>query len=379
MMKRNFFQRLILPGLIFQSAMIGGGYATGRELVEFFLRLGPMAGLVAMGVATVVIGLVCAVAFEFARAFSLYDYRVFFRKLLGPGWILFEVAYISLILLILSVLGAAAGELTSNAFGVQPVWGSIVMMVAVGSLVFWGSLAIERFLSVWSILLYLAYGVLIVWSLITFGGEIESNLLTHDQPTTDLDSLWNGWTFAGYNVVVFTSVLFVVRHFTCRRDALWAGALCGPLGMIPGLLLLIAMIAHYPQVIDESLPISYLLDKLQAPAFMALFQVVIFGTFIETGTAMLHSVNERISEVYRERAMEMPRILRPFVAATLLVIAIYLAEAVGIVSLIGEGYAYSTYLFLVIVVLPLLTRGLVMICNQGKVLEVDMKPQESSL
>jgi uncharacterized membrane protein YkvI len=33
----DFFRRYLLPGFVFESAVIAGGYATGRELVEFFL------------------------------------------------------------------------------------------------------------------------------------------------------------------------------------------------------------------------------------------------------------------------------------------------------------------------------------------------------
>ena len=40
-MQATFFQRVILPGFILQSVLIGGGYATGRELVQFFLSSGP--------------------------------------------------------------------------------------------------------------------------------------------------------------------------------------------------------------------------------------------------------------------------------------------------------------------------------------------------
>jgi|TARA_B110000091_G_scaffold201105_1_gene232449 uncharacterized membrane protein YkvI len=360
-MKLGFFNRLIVPGLIFQSTMIGGGYATGRELVEFFLQLGPRSGLVAMLVATSIISLVCAVAFEMARRYSLHDYRLFFQKLLGPAWIMFELAFLSLVLLVLSVLGAASNEIVSSRFDVPPITGSIILMASVGMLVFWGSNAIKNFLSAWSILLYCTYAALIVWSLYKFGGEIQHNLVVAEQPALGLDSLRGGFIYAGYNVVTFTSVLFIVRNFANRRDALWAGALCGPLGMIPGLLLLLAMSAHYPEVNDQALPINYLLNQLQAPAALVFFQLVIFGTFIETGAAFLHSVNERISHVFREHRTEMPRTMRPAVSIGFMIIAIFVADAVGIVNLIGQGYTYATYLFLGIVVLPLLTRGVLLI------------------
>jgi uncharacterized membrane protein YkvI len=36
--------RYIVPGLVIQAVLVGGGYATGRELVEFFISKGPATG-----------------------------------------------------------------------------------------------------------------------------------------------------------------------------------------------------------------------------------------------------------------------------------------------------------------------------------------------
>ncbi|MES2772187.1 MAG: type II secretion system protein, partial [Pseudomonadota bacterium] len=33
----TWFQRFLLPGFAFKAVVIGGGYATGRELAEYFL------------------------------------------------------------------------------------------------------------------------------------------------------------------------------------------------------------------------------------------------------------------------------------------------------------------------------------------------------
>ena len=106
MKKEHWFNTYLLPGFIFQSLIIAGGYATGRELVEFFLRLGPVSGLLAMLVTTLIWSAVAAVSFEFARLTSSYDYRAFFRELLGKAWFLYEIAYICMLLLVLSVIAA---------------------------------------------------------------------------------------------------------------------------------------------------------------------------------------------------------------------------------------------------------------------------------
>ena len=44
----GLLKRYLLPGFIFQSVVIAGGYGTGRELAEFFLPYGPKGGLLAM-------------------------------------------------------------------------------------------------------------------------------------------------------------------------------------------------------------------------------------------------------------------------------------------------------------------------------------------
>ena len=66
-MSSSFFNKYLLPGFIFQSLIIGGGYGTGRELVEFFLSEGPVYGLINMGIATVIWSVVLAICFEFSR------------------------------------------------------------------------------------------------------------------------------------------------------------------------------------------------------------------------------------------------------------------------------------------------------------------------
>ena len=44
--KKNFFEggfgKFVLPGIILQSVMIGGGYATGREIVEYGGKFGAL-------------------------------------------------------------------------------------------------------------------------------------------------------------------------------------------------------------------------------------------------------------------------------------------------------------------------------------------------
>ena len=79
----RYLKIYLLPGVILQSIMIGGGYGTGRELVEYFTRHGMGNGLLGMLLATGLISAIFATTLALAIRFQVYDYRSFFKLLLG--------------------------------------------------------------------------------------------------------------------------------------------------------------------------------------------------------------------------------------------------------------------------------------------------------
>lgn len=354
----SLFKRYLLPGLIFQSVIVGGGYGTGREIAEFFLSHGPLGGLMGMMVALVAWSAVLAIAFEFARITKSYDYRSFFKALLGPGWRLFEVIYLLISLLVLSVLGAAAGEMLARAFGAPPFFGALVLLVVVGFIAWLGGRTIERVLAWWSILLYAVYALLLIFVAREFGGEITGAFAE----ARIVGAWWfDGLRYAAYNLIAIGAVLFVLPYLSSRREALGAGALAGVIGITPAVLVFLAILAGYPEIQSEPVPALMLIQALNALWFVILFQVVLFGTFIETGVGIVHAVNERIAATFREKGRALPDWARFLIAAGVLAAAMFLARAVGIIDLIAQGYGALSYAFIAIVAAPLLTIGVVRI------------------
>src|SRR5581483_5580503 len=169
----TLFNRYLLPGLIFMAVVIGGGYSTGRELIEFFAPSGPIGGVYGMIVTMIVWSAVLAISFELVRMTQSYDYRSFFIVLLGRAWFLFEIAYFALLILVLAVLGAAAGEVAHESFGWPTITGTLLLMTLIGFLVFFGSSVIEKVLALWAFLLYALYVAIIAWTFSQFGERIE--------------------------------------------------------------------------------------------------------------------------------------------------------------------------------------------------------------
>ena len=346
---------------MFQSVVVAGGYGTGREIVEFFLTYGPVAGLLAMVlVSTVIWSAVSAVTYEFARTFKSYEYRALFKHLLGRGWVLFEVLYIGLMLIVLAVIAAAAGSILEESFRLPYALGVLGIMLAVGYLVFRGSATIEKVLASWSLVLYAVYTIMFVWAFAAFGGEILNVFATSDsRPGWAI----GGLKYAGYNLAVIPAVLFAVRHIESRKEAITSGLLTGVIGIVPGLFFYIAVVGQYPAILERPVPVNSLLDALGSRTLQTVFQIVLFGTLIETGTAMIHAVNQRIAGTFAEKGAHLHRWVRPTVALAFLVVATLLSQF-GLVDLIASGYGTMTWGFLLVFVLPMLTWGVWLIRRQ---------------
>jgi uncharacterized membrane protein YkvI len=354
-LKTSFFKKYLLPGFVFQSVLIGGGYGTGRELVEFFLSYGPLGGLLGMLlVSTVMWSLLLAVTFEFSRKFRAYDYRTFFMNLLGPFWFVFEIIYFLYMLIVLAVVGSASGILLRDNFGIPYLVGVIFMLTAVGFLTFKGSGLIENFLSVWSMILYAVYAAFLVVGLIKFGPEIQKNF-----SEGVIQSGWalGGFKYALYNLGNIAAVLFCLNHIEKRKEAISAGLIGGVIGIIPAVLFYIPVVGLYPGVLSEEIPAVFLLQKAGIAALLIVFQVILFGTLIETGTGFIHAVNQRIQVTLKSKGKKFAQWHRPIVAVVLLLIALGISTF-GLINLIAKGYGAASWGFLAVFILPLVTVGI---------------------
>ncbi len=361
--KSDTFKKYFIPGIIFQSVVIAGGYGTGREIVEFFLSFGTVGGLIAMlAISGVIWGVVCAATFEFARVFNAYDYRTFFKKLLGKAWWLYEICYVVLLLIVLAVIASSAGSILNEMFGINYYIGVVAMMIGVGILVLKGTDAIEKFLSYWTFLLYTVYVVFLVMLFSKFGGDITGGIANGT-----MESGWalGGFKYAFYNLGIIPAVLFSVKHVETRKEAIGAGLMAGLIGITPAVLLFVAMAGFYPDILTAAVPTIYILNALGSPILMIVFQVTLFGTLIETGTGFIYAVTERITSVYDEKEKKMEGWIIPGVTVGLLSLGVFIAQF-GLIGLIAQGYGTITWGFLVFYVIPIVTIGIYKIIKASR-------------
>jgi uncharacterized membrane protein YkvI len=282
---------------------------------------------------------------------------------LGRAWVAVDVLAVLSMILTVAVIGSASGELLHEMSGSDPIIGTLLAVAVIVLLVFWGSTLIERVFSAWSFLLYGFYLLMIILVL-----QTQSEAIIRNAAIWSPDAQWllGGVRYAGYNLAGLSVMLFAVRHIKTRRQAVSAGFLAGGIAMFPGMLIYAALLAFYPSILEESIPANFVLGQLNWPAFQLMFQIILFGTFIETGTGTIHGFNERLASAWREKGHEMTRWQRLAVGAVVLVSAVWLADSFGLVALIADGYGLITWGFWLFLLLPVLVFGIRTLVRDSK-------------
>ena len=354
--------KYVLPGIILQSVLIGGGFATGREIVEFGAKYGALGWIGGVGV-FIGFTVLAVLTFEFARVFKTYDYRSFLSQLIGKGWIIYDVVYVLLCVLILAVMSAATGEILNTTLGLNYWVGVILIALIVVFLNFFGTSIIERFKSIGTVMLFLAYIFFSVLVIYKFGDNISNVFKTGDS-SYDQDQisislvLLSGILYIGYNLGVFPAALFTVRRQHSPKHTMIAGLVAGLLMCIPWFLTYFSLLAFYPneEVLGATVPWLQMLQSFDRYVIV-IFGIVVGWTLVETSTGIIHALIDRINAQMEERLSKgLTKKQKGIIAIATLALAVSFAQF-GIIDLIAKGYTIMAYCMIGVFAIPLMTIG----------------------
>lgn len=242
--------RMILPGIILQSVLIGGGYATGREIVEYGAKFGAMGWL--SGLATFVgFALVAILSFELIRLYKVYDFKSFLKELIGPLYHVFDLVYLLFMVIIIAVMSSATGAVVEQMTGLNYWYGVGAITVIVGVLNYYGEKIISYFETIGTVLLYIGYISFSVLVISHGGAHISEVMASGDHSfvpdATVGAALWTGILYMAYNLVVFPASFFTIKAQKSRKDTIISGIIAGLLMIIPWFMTYYAVMAFYPR------------------------------------------------------------------------------------------------------------------------------------
>lgn len=347
-----------MPGAVYQSVAVGGAYGTGRDVVEWVSQYGAIAGLASLILIAVLMALVTGITFEFAVRFQVRDYRVFFKKLLGPFWVSYEIVFLLALLLVLAVASSAAGKILHDSFDWPNSVGVVLMLSLVILFSYFGRKWVEITLTFWGLLMSV---LLMAYAALTFMYKGDAIVEVFHSDDFNFGHDWNwaisGFQFFLYSAFVLPVVLYTTEYIETRRQAWGAGLVAALMGMLPCIVYHMTFMAEFPDVLEQELPTYWMLQQFGSPLLILVYVVVLFGTITQTGVGVLQGINERIDTWCRERhGRPLSQQTHSIFAGGALMVSVMLSN-IGIVALVAHGFGSLAWFSLGIFVLPVMTRG----------------------
>lgn len=233
------WKNVIKLASVYAGVMLGAGFASGQELIQYFVRFGPlgMVGLVVSGAVLAVVG--WAVMDICVRA-GLNGYDEFLTLVLGKRLSKFINAVVLVFIVVLfGAMLSAAGATVSEGFGLPFSAGVIVMAIICLITFQFGINAIIRINTILTPVFVVGSIFFIVYTLANYDTPVFSSL---PGPLAALSRsfLWAAVVYASYNIITSISMLANMRPLVNnRKTAKYAGLLGG--AIITGLGLLFAL------------------------------------------------------------------------------------------------------------------------------------------
>ena len=174
--------------------------------------------------------------------------------------------------------------------------------------------------------------------------------------------IWTGIIYVAYNINAIPMGMFTLKRQTSRKETVLSGLFAGLLMVIPWFLSYFAMMCFYGDLSivgpDVETPWTMMINAVNGgPALLTLFGIVMGWTLIETATGCIHMIIDRFDIAMQQRGgEELGRNKRGIIAVATLVMAL-ICSRIGVVDLIGAGYTYLAYGFILFYLLPTLVIG----------------------
>lgn len=337
-MGKTFKVALALVGLT-----VGAGFASGQEVIQYFLAFGYW-GILGAAVAGAAIAIFSGWVYQLGSYYMADDHSAVFKSVSRP-WLskYMDITTMFTLFCIGFVMVAGAGANLEQQFGF-PTWvGSTIMTVL---LLLSGLLDIDKLTSVFSYITPLLIACLLVAFVITlmnmpsdFGHINELAQTNQSASGTFGNWLITALNYATLVMIMDVSMMLVFAGSHMNPAQAGKGGLLG--GIIFAVLLLILtfiLFCNMENVMDADMPLLMVFDSMH-PAVGVFVSIVIYLMIYNTAVGMFYANGRRLSH-------DKPGKFRAYYTAAVLVG--FALSFIGFADLVGWVYPLLGYLGLVL-------------------------------
>lgn len=296
--KLNFKQITICASAMV-AYLIGSGFATGQEIMQFFTSYG-LGGFGALIIAFIIMTSCSAIIMEDSRRLQLRSANSIINHYcgywLGKALTLF-IPFLLFSIFVIMISGA--GATLSEYYGLNPYVGRVVMSVLAAST---AALGLNKLIGIIGRIGPLIIVFAIVIGLISFFG---SNTTLADASQTaialDIPRAAPTWWISGFLYSAFcttTAVSFFAGMGTQmkgRRNAWFSGFIGGALFIGAAIVINLGMLCNIDELVGKEIPILHMADRI-SPICGVIFSAVLICGIYTTAVPMLWSTVNLFSE-----------------------------------------------------------------------------------
>lgn len=287
---------IIKVASIYVTTIIGAGFASGQEIVQFFstYHKGGFYGIILAGILFGVIG--CIVLDKVYRE-RIRDYDEFLFPTVGwlMGWVM-EVVVALFMVSVFCVMIAGMGNIFAVKLGFPFHWGIIAMTLICMIIILTDIKGVAMLSSIVAPILVIGItgmGLYIILYRDTsvFSGMNCFGVLTHN------------WFFSALLYVSYNSLMSVVvmcsllPYLKSRKVGPWGGILGGALLCLIALILNSAIFMFYPDVLSKELPVVSIVEKyngLLSGLYSFILVLAMLASAVTAGYCFINRTSSKI-------------------------------------------------------------------------------------
>lgn len=270
----------------YMAYLIGSGFATGQEVMQFFASYGKagIAGIFLSALLFCSLGVTLMTrGYELQLAQPGDIFKLYCGKIIGRLVEYFTLLFLfSIVVIMISGTGAIANEHFGTPTYVGLLGMGIVTMITV---IFGLKKLVDIIGAVGPVIVVLTIAICLVVFLKNIGSL--PSLDTLPQAAKDLQPAGHWWQssilFFCYNILAGTIFFTQLGQQSGSRKEAYAAGICGGSGLMAAVLaMVLAMFTHYPNVLKLEVPVLYLGDTI-SPWVATIFSIcILLGIYSTT-------------------------------------------------------------------------------------------------
>lgn len=280
---------------MYVGAVIGAGFASGQEIMQFFTVYG-YKGLWGVMVAAVLLAYLGAAVLYLAVKYSTGNYLLLINRLTNP-WVakIFDLLSMAMLLAGLSVMLSGSGAVFSEYLRIAAWPGVLFLLFIVGFVLTGGMTGVIRFNFV---LVPLKIAAILIISLLVLAfcstGAPPAGEMSRPHSISTGNWYISGVLYVSYNMILVLAVLSTLGNRVTGRRAVAGGVAGGAaLGIAAGMLVL-AQLKLYPAIAAYKVPVLFMAgeigDLLRIPV-----AILIWLAILTTAVANAHGLAARFA------------------------------------------------------------------------------------